>query len=193
VIGEEKQIAIYDFDGTLTTESSFTKFLEFRKEKVGFGKILAHLPSAVFSKQASAKERLFGLYFKGMKEEGFRQLCEEFCAEKIPEMIRKEMLEMFLRDLETQELVIIASASIEAYLLPFAKKYSEKVLVIGTKIEKKNGIITGRFIGKNCSQLEKIKRIITEVDLSNAYIKVFTAGRNDKPLMFLGNEVHVLK
>ena len=147
----------------------------------------------LFSKQVSAKEKVFALFFKGMKEENFQEFCEKFCEKKIPESIRKEMLEMFLRDLETQELVIIASASLEDYLLPFVKKYSEKVRVIGTKIEKKNGIITGKFIGENCSKLEKIKRIVEIVDLSEAYIKVFTDGHNDKPLMFLGNEIHLIK
>jgi phosphoserine phosphatase len=160
---------------------------------LGLGRILVNLPGVLFSKQASAKEKVFVLFFKGMEEENFQEFCEEFCEKKIPEIIRKEMLEMFLRDLETQELVIIASASLEAYLSGFAKKYSEKVLVIGTKIEKKEGIITGKFVGKNCSKLEKIKRIIAEVDLSAAYIKIYTDGYKDEPLMALGNEVHKLK
>ena len=160
---------------------------------MGRGRILVNLPSTLFSKQTSAKEKVFALFFRGMEEEAFQRFCGEFCEKKIPEILRKEMLEMFLRDLETQDLIIIASASLEAYLLPFVKKYSEKVLVIGTKTEKKEGKIAGKFIGGNCSKEEKIKRILEKVDLSEAYIKVFTTGRNNKPLMFLGKEVHVLK
>lgn len=190
---KEKRIAIYDFDGTLTAGCSFLKFLEFRAEKTGFGKILANLPRVLFSKNSSLKERVFELFFKGMEEENFREFCEEFCEKKIPGLIRKEILEMFLCDLETQDSIVIASASPEDYLSVFIKKYSEKVMVIGTRTEKKKGSITGKFIGEDCSKVEKIKRIVELLDLSEAYIKVYTDGYNDKPLIFLGNEVHLVK
>ena len=76
---------------------------------------------------------------------------------------------------------------------PFVKKYGDKAILVATKTEKANGIVTGKFVGKNCSKWEKVKRIIEIVDLSNAFISVYTDGFHDKPLISIGNEVHLVK
>jgi phosphoserine phosphatase len=139
------------------------------------------------------KEKIFGLFFKGMEEKVFEKLCGEFCEKRLANIVKKEIYEIFLKDLKEQDMVIIASASLEDYLLPFFKKYDEKVTVVGTKIEKKNGIITGRFVGKNCSKSEKVKRIIEVAYLGDAQVTIYTDGYNDEPLMSMGGEIHLTK
>lgn len=80
--------------------------------------------------------------------------------------------------------VIIVSASFEDQLIYWSK--SLDLELIGTKIEVKNGLITGKIEGKNCYGDEKVKRLRSYLDISN-YKKVFVYGdsKGDLPMMEL--------
>lgn len=191
---DKLNVAIYDFDGTLTTESSFIDFLKFYLEKKkALLKFIDNIPSCFGATPTSIKEKIFSLFFKGMDVETYNKLCEDFCKNRLSTIIRQDIYQNFLKDIKEKDMVIVASASFEDYILPFVKKYGDKAILVATRTEKANGIVTGKFVGKNCSKWEKVKRIIEIVDLSNAFVSVYTDGFHDKPLISIGNEVHLVK
>lgn len=158
------QIAFFDFDGTLTRHDTF---IEFAKFSVGRGAFLKALlksgPSLVMWKlgmrsNSEAKQRLFSNLYKGMDYNRFKALCNEF-AEYIEGDTRQETFDIMLNHKNEGRSVIIVSASIADWILPWAEaKGVDKV--IATEIEAdSNGIITGRFLTPNCHGLEKENRI----------------------------------
>ena len=58
--------------------------------------------------------------------------------------------------------------------------------LISSKLETKNGKLTGKFDGNNCRGEEKVRRIRLQYDLSN-YDEVYAYGdtKGDKPMLEL--------
>ncbi|HYJ38919.1 MAG TPA: HAD-IB family phosphatase, partial [Chitinophagaceae bacterium] len=80
--------------------------------------------------------------------------------------------------------VVIISASPENWLLPWCKQVDASL--ISTKLESKNGKLTGRIEGKNCRGKEKVKRILASYNLQE-YDEVYAYGdtKGDKPMLGL--------
>lgn len=85
--------------------------------------------------------------------------------------------------------VYLISASGEFYLKELYK-IKEIDMIIGTRFEFKDGIFTGKMIGKNCKGEEKVHRLKEvlhkkkiEVDFKNSYM--FSDSLSDKPLLDL--------
>ncbi len=189
-----KQIlAIFDFDGTLTTKDTFKDFLRYA---FGFKKFVQGLfaNSILLSKYLSgivtnsyAKERFFSYFFKGMPFEEFDYLCRKYAENQIGEIMRKETYEQFKEYKEKKADVVIVSATLETYLTYWAKR--ENVPVVATKIEIEDGVLTGRFASKNCYGPEKVRRLKNLVDLgSYSQIVAFGDSRGDKELFDIAHK-----
>jgi phosphatidylglycerophosphatase C len=78
---------------------------------------------------------------------------------------------------------ILVSASLEIYLLPWAKTIGLDQ-VIGTRLAVQNGLLTGRIIGQNCYGAEKVKRLQAVLgDLSQYCIYAYGDSRGDRELL----------
>jgi len=53
--------------------------------------------------------------------------------------------------------IVVVSASIDNWVAPF---FDDDIHVVGTQIETKDGILTGRFKTNNCYGPEKVKRVL---------------------------------
>ena len=80
--------------------------------------------------------------------------------------------------------LVIVSASAENWIRGFAKRLSLEL--IATILEVKNGLITGKLEGKNCSGEQKVIRIQERWDLTG-YEEIYVYGDTpaDKPMMAL--------
>ena len=83
--------------------------------------------------------------------------------------------------------VVVVSASIERWLKPWCDK--NDLDMIATKIEVKDGIVTGKLLSKNCHGIEKANRVKEAYNLSDYdYIYAYGDSRGDKELLTLADE-----
>ena len=159
-------IAVFDFDGTLTRMDTFFMFLLFRFGYRGClrglwanrGVLIRYLLRRVSNDEA--KETVFAYFFAGMGIDEFDDACRSFSLAKVPGIIRPRAMERCAWHVRNGHCVAIVSASVRNWIEPWAERNGIEA-VIATEVGLDNGILTGRFSGKNCRGAEKVRRILS--------------------------------
>lgn len=193
---DNRQVVVFDFDGTLTRKDSFLQFIAFvhgrRHLYVGMLQN-AHWIAAYFLRIISnerLKQHIFGHFFRGMAYETFCQHGHAFAAE-IDQMARPAIVEQLRRHVAAGHTVMVVSASIREWLLPWCERQGVPT-VISTEVEvSPDGMLTGRFSTKNCYGPEKVARLQRSEALPTTYqLTVYGDSRGDKDIMALADERH---
>lgn len=156
-------IHAFDFDGTLTKRDTLIEFIRFAKGDKFFLKCMAiHLPQLLAMKAGlmsnrTVKEKVFSYCFKGMTLNAFNDLCRHFAASSTS-LTRPDGLQL-IRKLAAEGCnIVIISASIDNWVRPFFNGING-VTILGTLVEERDGILTGRFASDNCYGMEKVNRL----------------------------------
>lgn len=193
-------IVVFDFDGTITTRDTFLDFIFFACgwKKLFFGGLKSlsvliwYFFQTVFFKNMAVadivKEKIFTVFFGGIFKDKFDQFCDNYAVERLPEILRREALEKIQWHKERGHKLIIVSASMEDWIRPWALKNGFGK-VIATILEARDGLVTGRFLGKNCNREEKVKRFLAEYpNRNNYYLYVYGDSYKDQQLFDIANE-----
>lgn len=187
------EIALFDFDGTITTDDSLIKFIRFvvGDVKTMWGMLILSPMLVVyklkFIPNYKAKQWMLSYFFKGMDEQKFYKVAEEYSLKQIDTILRPKAMKKITWHKEQGHKLVVVSASIECWLKPWCDK--EGLDLIATKIEIKDGLITGKFLTKNCYGIEKANRVKEAYTLSDYdYIYAYGDSRGDKELLELADE-----
>lgn len=189
----KKSLALFDFDGTVTEKDTLFQFIIFNRGWLVFvfGFLLL-VPVMVMYKLKlipnwRAKELMLSLFFRSMSIENFQYSCERFSKDKIDSLVREQAMDEIRRIKQLGFRVIIVSASPENWIRGWADRNG--VELIATKLEVKNGKITGRIEGKNCYGQEKVNRVKSYLQLDE-YDEIFAYGdtSGDKPMLRLAHQ-----
>jgi phosphatidylglycerophosphatase C len=187
-MNDKRVIAVFDFDGTITTRDTLPVFIR-------FAVTLAHLlkgtmymaPFVLLFKlkiipNYTAKERLFKTFFKGISIDRFNELSEKFIT-NIEKIVNPVALEKIKWHQQMGHEVIIISASVENWIRPWANKYGiDTVLATGLQLD--NNIITGNFLTKNCHGAEKVTRLLAAYADRDSYtLYAYGDSNGDKELL----------
>lgn len=191
-------IAAFDFDGTVTYRDSLFPFLIFA---AGWAKGLCllfldlpYLVGYVFgaSSRQGTKERILSRFFRGMQIQELTKLAQEYAKKKLPGQIRPEALEKIRWHHEQGHRCVIVSASIDLYLKPWAEAVGVQD-VIGSKLETKENLVTGKLIGANCWGPEKVRRLTeTFGDLGQYTLYAYGDSRGDEEMLAVADHPHHL-
>lgn len=158
------KIAFFDFDGTLTKHDTLLTFAKFcvGRKRLWFA-LIKSLPmillwKARFKTNSQAKEALFGHLYKGMKYIDFQQAGQRFIP-LINDDIRKDIVEKLLAHKRNGDKVVIVSASILEWILPWAEQIGVDAVIATQAAVDKDGRLTGMFSMTNCHGAEKAVRI----------------------------------
>lgn len=186
-------IAFFDFDGTITTDDSLLKFIRFvvgnRRFIVG---LISLFPMLVLYKlkfiaNYKAKQYLLTWYFKDMREDDFLKVANEYSLNHIDKILRLKAIERLNWHKKQQHKIVIVSASIDCWLRPWCEK--NDLELIATKLEIKDGFVTGNLLTKNCFGQEKVNRIKEIYDLKDFdYIYAYGDSSGDKEMLSIANE-----
>lgn len=191
----KKEIALFDFDGTITTKDTLIEFIRFAKGPFRFylGFIL-NLPYLIgyklkFISNQTAKEKVLQFFFRDTPVEIFTEYCTDFSKNVLPKLIRPKAFEEIRRLKERNTIVVIVSASPENWVEAWARRL--QLEVITTRLEVKNGMITGKIVGKNCHGKEKVNRITEKYKLNDYRIVAAYGDTNgDKPMLALAQKAY---
>ena len=164
------QLVLFDFDGTITTRDTLIEFVRFyRGNRKYLESMLMLSPILALYKLKmipnwKAKQHFLARHFRGESIETFNSRCIEFSSQLLPSLIRPKALDA-IKEYRAQHITMaVVSASAENWIRPFCDQHG--LLCLATKLEVKNGLITGNLDGKNCYGDEKVCRIREHFDLS---------------------------
>ncbi len=186
----KKEIAFFDFDGTITTKDTLLEFIKFSKGHFRFylGFIL-HIPFLIGFKiklisNQTAKEKILKFFFSKMPVEEFKKYCTAFSKNVLPKLIRAEAEEEISRLQRRNVMVVIVSASPENWIKDWASEI--KAELIASRLEIKDRKLTGKILGKNCHGNEKVNRINETYDLTKYHVvAAYGDSSGDKPMLQL--------
>jgi phosphatidylglycerophosphatase C len=203
----KKQIAFFDFDGTLTFQDTLLEFIRFSKGTAKlYGGFLLHSPLLIAYKlkiisNQRAKEAILRFFFRKMPLYRFEEQCAHFAEQRLPHLLRPKGMHEIRQLQEKGFEIVIVSASPANWIRPWTDTIGATLLA--TRLEIRTGPagqpgaiapppsaewLTGNISGKNCYGPEKINRI-KEQFLLEDYDTIYTYGdtKGDLPMLALGN------
>jgi phosphatidylglycerophosphatase C len=185
-------LALFDFDGTITTREMFRPFIEFAvtpKRRLLGGVVLAPViigyklgwVSGNFIRVCAVRFGLSGITAEQADEKGRR-----FANDVLPSVLRENALERIRWHKQQGDKVVVVSASLSTYLSHWCKQHDLELLC--SELEVNEGVLTGRYQGKQCESKEKSRRVRESYDVG-AYPVIYAYGdtKEDHDLLQLAH------
>lgn len=183
-------IAVFDFDGTITTRDTLIPFL-FRS--FGAARFLGNIIRSVSAligysirllPNDVAKERVLVNFLEGMGKQKLESLGNVFAHEVVPGMVRERAMDRLKWHQAQGHLCVIISASLDVYLKPWAASVGiQDVLCTSLEVDD-SGKLTGRLASANCYGAEKRRRLLEWLgDHSRYCIYAYGDSRGDRELL----------
>ena len=183
-------IAFFDFDGTITNEDAFTKFIFYAtpNSRLIAGMILLS-PVILLHKiglfpAAKIRPLLAKFAFCNRSEQQVFELGEKFAADYLPSVLRSTAMDRMEWHKIRGDKVVVVSASLNPYLYFWCKEYN--VELICSELESKDSVLTGNYVHGDCGGDNKVSLINHRIDLSK-FDSVFAYGdtKEDLPMLEL--------
>jgi len=188
-----RTLALFDFDGTITTDDSLLKFIRFVVGDIKFLIGLVAL-SPILTAYAlklipnyKAKQKMLSWFFKDCSETFFLNVANQYSLGLIDNIVRPQAIERIEWHKREGHMVVVVSASLECWLRPWCNQNGMELLA--TQLEIKNGKVTGYLASKNCYGQEKVNRIKGQYNLEDfEYIYAYGDSSGDREMLELANE-----
>lgn len=196
---KKKVVAVFDFDGTITTKDTLLEFIIFACGKWKFlAGFLLHTPWLCLMKlhlypNWKCKERIFSWFFKGMAYNAFADLGQSF-SERADGILRQSTIRLVNKHMKEGAAVYVVSASIEEWVRPMCSKFGVAD-VLGTRIDVDDqGLLTGRFLTANCYGQEKVRRLLEiEPQRNEYYLYAYGDSRGDREMLGFADKGTMVK
>jgi HAD superfamily hydrolase (TIGR01490 family) len=172
-------LALFDFDGTITTIETFPIFMRravpAARLVVGGG-VLAPLLAGYKVGVVSGKtmrSAMVGVGLCGVSENGAREVGRRFAHDFLPGVIRPKAIERVQWHKARGDMVVIVSAALDLYLDEWARPFG--LDVVCSRLESRNGRLTGRYHDGDCCGPQKKARILARYDLKR-YAEIYAYG-----------------
>ena len=129
---------------------------------------------------------MFSLWVSADK---FAQICKKYSNTHIEDIVKFSAMAKIAEYKANGDKVVIVTASLEDWLAPWCR--AQGLELLGTRIKKKGGVITGEIDGANCYGAEKVRRVREAYD-TDAFDRVIAYGdsRGDKEMLEFADEAH---
>ncbi len=156
-------LAIFDFDGTITDKGTYPDFIRFAlppSRKVFGGALLAPLIAGYYARLISdhtVRVAISRVAFWLADPDHVLRAGEQYARERLPVLVRRNAAERIAWHKARGDRVVIVSAALDVYLSHWCTAMD--VDVICTRLELSGGTLTGRYRGGDCSGHEKARRV----------------------------------
>lgn len=182
-------LALFDFDGTITFKDTFTPFVRFAVSRARFaagGVLLGPLVAGYelgLVRATRLRSAISYLGFRGRRSSEVAALGDRY-AQTLSEAIRPKALARIEWHQSQGDQIAVVSASLSVYLRPWCT--ARGLDLISAELESREGVLTGSYAGGDCSGAEKARRVCARYDLA-AYERVYAYGdtEEDRELLHL--------
>jgi phosphatidylglycerophosphatase C len=176
-------LALVDFDGTITRNDTWTGFLRFSATpgRIVVASVLLS-PLIIGHKLGWVSARrsrpiVAGVAFRGRRAAAVRTLGQAYAREILPRVVRRRAVDRINWHKSRGDAVVVVSAGLDVYLAHWCQSIG--VDVICTQLEDKSGTLTGRYLRGECCGGEKVRRIRERYDL-NRFPIIYAYGDTDE-------------
>lgn len=182
-------LALFDFDGTITVKDSFAPFVsstvERRRARVGY---VLLLPTFIGYKlglvsASVTRARMCAVAFRGRREADVREAGSKYARDVLPTTLRKKAIDRIAWHKGHGDTVVVVSAALNVYLEPWCRAMD--VDLVCTQLEAIDGVLTGRYLGGDCVGTEKARRVTERYRLSD-FSSVYAYGDTIEDEAMLG-------
>ncbi|MDM1493266.1 MULTISPECIES: HAD family hydrolase [Acinetobacter] len=177
-----KNLALFDFDGTLYEHDSFTGFIFYslgKRHILKRGiKVLPWIMAYYLKLYPAHKMRpkLYSAMFKGCDLKKIYPLAQQY-AGKILKSLEPSLLKQLKQHQQLGHKVILVSATIDLYLEIIAQALN--IELICSKVEMKNGKLTGKYLTPDCSCMQKKLRVLEVIKLAD-FETIYAYGNSEE-------------
>ena len=182
-------VAAFDVDGTLTTRDCVTPFLR-RAGGVRLAQALLGHPrallGAVVRRDRDSLKELACVSLAGLDGEALDRLGERFAHEVAESRLRADTTARLRRHRELGHTVVLASASLDPYLVPLGRLLEVDGVVCTVLERGADGRLTGRLVGENCRGAEKERRLrewLASAGLEDAEVWAYGDSAGDDEML----------
>lgn len=181
-------LALFDFDGTISDSDSFLQFMRAARPVRFFRTCFFLSPYiALFLAKRYPnqllKEAFLTSIFKGCTMDEINMWAEQFCRTKLQDIIRPKALLEIEDHKQAGARIVVVTASPRSFLEPWCRESGLEIL--GTELELDDtGKLSGKILGGNCRGEEKVRRIKDYLNLDD-YESVSVYGDTDGDLAML--------
>jgi phosphatidylglycerophosphatase C len=189
-------VAAFDVDGTLTTRDCVTPFLR-RAAGMRLWTTLLRHPATVGAALARRdRDRLKEIAcsaLQGQAGAALDRLGVSYAGEIASGWLRDDTIARLRRHRELGHTVVLASASLDPYLVPLGELLEVDGVVCTVLERGPDGRLTGRLAGENCRGREKARRVREWLDgsgLDGAELWAYGDSAGDIELLELADHPH---
>lgn len=188
-------VAAFDVDGTLTTRDCVVPFM---RSVTGARRIVPRLgvrPDRLLPVLAGRdRDRLKALAaaaaFRGKRYDDLNTAGASFAQMVHDRWLRSDTLATLQRHREDGDRTVLVSASFEVYLRPLAALLGVDE-VLATRLDVRDGIMTGGLDGPNCRGPEKVVRLHSWLgDRSAVRLVAYGDSAGDREMLADADEAH---
>ena len=193
---KNKNLALFDFDGTLCKKDSFTGFIFYALSKrhiVKQGIKLLPWIQAYYLNAYPAhamRSKLFRAMFSNADALELQQIAQDYAASLMAQL-NLPLLKQLKQHQALGDEVVLVSASVDVYLQHVCGLLN--IDLICTQAEQINNTYTGQYTTPDCSSEQKKLRILEKYHLDN-YVAVYAYGNSleDKEMLELADHAYMV-
>lgn len=179
-----------DLDGTLTQKDTYLPFLFYCLREFGLRMVptfLLPIFLLLYSIGAVTNGRLKEAFLQsvlaGIPLEELRPIVERYVALLAETGLNRDLVQALQDHLKRGDRVILVTASFDLYVERLAERLGIPNVVC-TRAELRDGIVTGRILGKNCHGPEKVQRLQPLLAPAEWAVSIlYTDHHSDLPLL----------
>jgi phosphatidylglycerophosphatase C len=190
--GIAMDLALFDFDGTITTRDTFTDFVHCAAppRRIAFGKAaLAPVVAAYRLGLVSAnaiRACVVRVGFSGAPQARVREAAHQYSRTALRACIRPAAMERIDWHRARGDTVAVVSASLDLYLADWCREHGLALLC--SSLETDAGVLTGRYAGRQCDGDEKVRRVRQAFDLAGfEAIHAYGDSKGDRPMLAIAS------
>ena len=185
-------LALFDFDGTITRGDSWTPFMRLAtgpvRKMVGYT-VLLPVGAGYYAKLVTgrtARPLYAHVAFRGVEAARVRDIGGRYASEVLPRTVRPRAVDQIAWHQGNGDTVVVVSGSLAVYVQPWCE--SAGIDCIATELEECRGRLTGRYLGGECTGPEKAARIRRRYDLPQ-FREIYAYGDTpeDREMLALAN------
>ena len=171
-------LALFDFDGTLTKVDTFTAFIKQTTPMTRYALGLIRLMPKIFLyklgkyKGTFMRQDIVEVALKRRSQEELMQKGREFVP-FMDSVLRPDIYQKLLDHKAKGDRVLIVSASLDLYLKPWCQKHGVELICSEVKFQKE--VCLGVYSSEDCSGPYKLKKVLEKL-APRDYTKIFAYG-----------------
>lgn len=188
-------LALFDFDGTLTGRETFPLFLRAvtpRARVVAGSVVFAPLVLGYrlgWISGSVTRAAIVRLALSGLRADAVAAAGERFAQSVLPDLLRPQALARLQWHRGRGDTIAVVSGAFDAYLAPWCR--AQELTLFCSSLEQRDGCLTGRYRGTQCVAAEKARRVREHYDLGRfAAIHAYGDTPEDRELPNLATHRH---